>query len=275
MPLLRRVRHELSKTGIRSPLLWARHRGFQAGDVFTASYPRSGSTWLRFILVELLAGKSSGFTSVNNASPDVGHHAGGQPLLPGGGRLIKTHELYRKSYKRAIYLARDPRDVMLSEFNYEKNLGVIDDNFDAFLDAFLRKGVNPFGLWVDHVNTWLDAADTGQCELLIVRFEDMRRETEKTLAQMMEFLNFPVDGETIRKAVEANSLEQMKEKEKINPQRASAKGRFVGSGSVAGWKNKLTPAQLQKMDQYAGSAMTRLGYALASETNEVLAEVQA
>jgi hypothetical protein len=242
---------------------------------FTASYPRSGSTWLRFILVELLAGKSSGFKSVNSASPDVGHHASGQPLLPGGGRLIKTHELYRKSYKRAIYLARDPRDVMLSEFNYEKNLAVIDDNFDAFLDAFLRKGVNPFGLWIDHVNTWLDAADAGQCELLVVRFEDMRRETEKALAQMMEFLNFPVDAETIRKAVEANSLEQMKEKEKVNPQRASAKGRFVGSGSVAGWKSKLTPAQLQKMDQYAGSAMARLGYALASESKETLAEVQA
>jgi hypothetical protein len=275
MPSMRRVRHELSKTGIRSPLLWVRHRGFQASDVFTASYPRSGSTWLRFILVELLAGKSSGFKSVNSASPDVGHHASGQPLLPGGGRLIKTHELYRKSYKRAIYLARDPRDVMLSEFNYEKNLAVIDDNFDAFLDAFLRKGVNPFGLWIDHVNTWLDAADAGQCELLVVRFEDMRRETEKALAQMMEFLNFPVDAETIRKAVEANSLEQMKEKEKVNPQRASAKGRFVGSGSVAGWKSKLTPAQLQKMDQYAGSAMARLGYALASESKETLAEVQA
>src|SRR5438552_2701326 len=139
MPLLRRVRHELSKTGIRSPLLWARHRGFQASDVFTASYPRSGSTWLRFILVELLAGQSSGFNSVNTASPDVGQHASGQPLLPGGGRLIKTHELYRRSYKRAIYLARDPRDVMLSEYNYEKALGVIDDDFDAFLDAFLRK----------------------------------------------------------------------------------------------------------------------------------------
>jgi Sulfotransferase domain len=275
MPLLRRVRHELSKTGIRSPLLWARHRGFQASDVFTASYPRSGSTWLRFILVELLAGQSSGFNSVNTASPDVGQHASGQPLLPGGGRLIKTHELYRRSYRRAIYLARDPRDVMLSEYNYEKALGVIDDDFDAFLDAFLRKGVNPFGLWIDHVNTWLHAADAGRCELLVVRFEDMRRETEKSLGQMMEFLNFPVDAETIRKAVAANSLEQMKAKEKISPQRASAKGRFVGSGSVAGWKDKLNPAQLQKIDQYAGAAMSRLGYASAAESNEMLAEVRA
>jgi hypothetical protein len=275
MPTLRRVRFELSKTGLRSPLLWIRHHRLRASDVFTASYPRSGSTWLRFILVELLAGQSSGFKSVNLLSPDVGEHSGAQALLPGDGRLIKTHELYRPSYKRAIYLARDPRDVVLSEYAYEKALGVIGEDFDAFLDAFLRKGVNPFGLWIDHVNTWLDAADSNQCELLVVRFEDMRRDTERCLKQMMEFLNFPVEDGAIRKAIEGNSLEQMKRKEKVTPQRASARGRFVGSGSVAGWKEKMTTSQLQRIDQYAGGAMSRLGYAPAGDLAETLAEVRA
>jgi hypothetical protein len=275
MPTLRRVRFELSKTGLRSPLLWIRHHGFRASDVFTASYPRSGSTWLRFILVELLAGQSSGFRGVNLLSPDVGEHSGAQALLPGQGRLIKTHELYRPSYQRAIYLARDPRDVVLSEYAYEKALGVIGEDFDAFLDAFLRKGVNPFGLWIDHVNTWLDAADSNQCELLVVRFEDMRRDTERCLKQMMEFLNFPVEDGAIRKAIEGNSLEQMKRKEKVTPQRASARGRFVGSGSVAGWKEKMTTSQLQRIDQYAGGAMSRLGYAPAGDLAETLAEVRA
>lgn len=275
MPMLRRVRHELSKTAVRSPLLWIRHHGFRASDVFTASYPRSGSTWLRFILVELLAGQASGFKGVNLLSPDVGEHSGAQALLPGDGRLIKTHELYRRSYKKAIYLARDPRDVMLSEYAYEKALGVIGDDFDVFLNAFLRKGVNAFGLWTEHVNSWLDAAEANQCELLVVRFEDMRRETEFSLKQMMDFLNFPVDAAAIRRAVENNSLEQMKAKEKVSPQRASAKGRFVRSGSVAGWKEKLTPSQLRLIDQYAGSAMSRLGYAPAEHLTENLAEVRA
>ena len=275
MPTMRRVRFELSKTGLRSPLLWIRHHGFRPSDIFTASYPRSGSTWLRFILVELLAGQSSGFKGVNLLSPDVGHHSSAQALLPGEGRLIKTHELYRPAYKKAIYLARDPRNVMLSEYQFEKALGVIDEGLDAFLDAFLRKGVNPFGRWTEHVNTWLDAADANQCELLIVRFEDMRRDTVPVLRQMMEFLNFPVDDGAIRTAVEGNSLEQMKAKEKVTPQRASAKGRFVGSGSVAGWKEKLTPAQLRLMDQFAGPAMARLGYAPAGDLAETLAEVRA
>ena len=275
MPTLRRLRHDLSKTGLRSPLLWVRHQGFRPSDIFTASYPRSGSTWLRFILAEILAGQSSGFKGVNLLSPDVGQHSRAQALLPGDGRLIKTHELYRPSYKKAIYLARDPRDVLFSEYAYESALGVIDGDFDVFLNAFLRKGVNPFGLWTDHVNTWLDAADSNQCELLVVRFEEMRRDTERSLKQIMDFMNVPVEQSTIRKAIENNSLEQMKAKEKITPQRASAKGRFIGSGSVQGWKQKLSVPQLQLIDQYAGRAMSRLGYALALEAPKTLAEVRA
>jgi hypothetical protein len=255
--------------------LWIRHHGFRSSDVFTASYPRSGSTWLRFILAEILAGQSSGFKGVNLLSPDVGEHSGAQPLLPEAGRLIKTHELYRPSYKKAIYLARDPRDVLFSEYAYEKALGVIGEDFDAFLEAFLGKGVNPFGLWTDHVNTWLDAADSNRCELHVVRFEDMRRDTERCLKQMMEFLNVAVEQGAIRKAIENNSLDQMKAKEKITPQRASAKGRFIGSGSVAGWKEKLTVSQLQRIDRYAGAAMSRLGYTPAVDLPETLAEVRA
>jgi len=272
---MRRFRHTLAKTSMRTPLLWARHRNFREGDAFTASYPRSGSTWLRFILVELLRGEVSGFRNVNELSPDVGEHAHAQTLLPGGGRLIKTHELYRSAYKKAIYLARDPRDVLLSEFAYQKALGVADDDLDAFLDAFLQKGVNPFGLWVDHVNSWLDAGETKCCNVLVVRFEDMRQETEKTLEQMMDFLGVPVEAGAIHNAVENNSLEQMKQKEKITPQRASAKGRFIRSGSVAGWKDKLTATQLERVEEYAGSAMIRLGYSSVAPRSASLQEISA
>ena len=67
----------------------------------------------------------------------------------------------------------------------------------------------------------------------------------------------------------------MKAKEKITPQRASAKGRFIGSGSVAGWKEKLRVGQLQLIDRYAGRAMSRLGYAPGVEQPNTLAEVRA
>ena len=46
----------------------------------------------------------------------MGTHRPMKPVLPNGGRLIKTHEQYRSQYKRAIYLMRDLRDVMLSNW---------------------------------------------------------------------------------------------------------------------------------------------------------------
>ncbi len=125
------------------------------------------------------------------------------------------------------------------------------------------------------MNTWLDAADSNRCELHVVRFEDMRRDTERCLKQTMDFLNVPVEQGAIRKAIENNSLDQMKAKEKITPQRASAKGRFIGSGSIAGWKEKLSLSQLQRIDRYAGRAMLRLGYTPAVDLPETLAEVRA
>ncbi|HVN18034.1 MAG TPA: sulfotransferase domain-containing protein [Dongiaceae bacterium] len=275
MSALRQFRHTLSKTSIRKPLLWMRHRGFHPSDAFVGSYPRSGSTWLRFILVELLAGQDSGFSDVNRISPDVGDHAGARTLLAGGGRLIKTHEIYREAYRKAIYLVRDPRDVIFSEYAYYKALGFAGDDFDEFLDEFLRKGVNPFGTWSHHAHSWLDAAESGKADILVVRFEDMRQDTQSALGEMMEFLKVPVSASAIRAAVQHNSLDRMKAKEKVNPQKASAKGRFIGSGSVQGWRDKLTDTQLGNIERHAGDAMRRLGYHLVSQEEQETSAVHA
>src|SRR5437867_8735637 len=106
MPSFRRIRHQLAKTRLRSPLTWLRHRSFDPADVFIGSYPRSGSTWLRFVLLEILTGRPSEFPSVNRSIPKVGRHNQALPLLPGGGRLIQTHEPYREEYQKAVYLVR-------------------------------------------------------------------------------------------------------------------------------------------------------------------------
>src|SRR5690242_17221396 len=113
---IRRLRYRGSQTALRVPLIWLRHRGFGPNDVFLASFPRSGNTWLRFVLGEVLTRESVEFENVNRIIPEVGLQGKARAVLPGGGRLIKTHELYRQEYQRAIYVIRDVRDVLLSEF---------------------------------------------------------------------------------------------------------------------------------------------------------------
>jgi hypothetical protein len=53
----------------------------------------------------------------------------------------------------------------------------------------------------------------------------------------------------------------MRQKEKADPQRASAKGKFIRSGSAGGWRDVFTEEQCQVVQQYAGNIMARLGYA--------------
>ena len=260
MTKLRKVRHTLSKTPARVPLVWMRHRGFRATDVFVGSYPRSGSTWLRFMLLEILAGQASGFANTNEMLPDVGKHEAGASVLPGDGRLIKTHEPFRAAYRKAIYLVRDPRDVALSEFAYQTALGVEKGDFDTYVERFLQTGVNPFGSWIDHANSWMNAADAKRADILHVNFEELKQKPLDELGRIVDFLQMPEVKVRIPAAVENNSLARMKEKEKANPQRASAKGRFIRSGSAGGWRSSFTERQAQLVQQYAGSLLARLGY---------------
>jgi hypothetical protein len=261
MPILRTVRYSIAKSPVHQPLTWIRHRGLRPSDVFVASYPRSGNTWLRFMLYEILVGQSSSFTNVHQLVPDVGRQGKALPVLPEQGRLIKTHEAYLPLYHKAIYLVRDARDVALSEFAYQKALGLAEDNFETYLPRFLAGKVNPFGSWIAHVDSWMEAKDKGQAEVLLVRFDEMRSRPEDSLANMMEFLNVPVERDVIRRAVANNSVEKMRDKEKINPQKASAKGRFIRSGAVGGWREKFTETQAELVEKYAGNILSRLGFA--------------
>jgi hypothetical protein len=267
MSILRKLRHKIAKGPVHKPLTWIRHRRLRPADVFVASYPRSGNTWLRFMLYEILIGQSSTFTNIHQLVPDVGKQGSALPVLANNGRLIKTHEAYLPLYHKAIYLVRDARDVALSEFAYQKALGLAEDDFDTYLPRFLGGQLNPFGAWSAHVDSWMDAKDKGYAEVFVVRFDEMRSQPEDCLADIMAFLNVPVERKIIRRAVANNSVERMQDKEKVNPQKASARGRFIRSGVVGGWRERFTETQAELVEKYAGSVLSRVGFREVESVN--------
>jgi hypothetical protein len=264
----RKLRRRLSRTALRAPLIWLRHHGFRPSDVFLGSYPRSGTTWSRFVLLEILTGHEGGFDEVNGMLHGVGNQATGARVLPGGGRLLATHEQYQKQYHKAVYLVRDVRDVILSEFAYTTALEFFKGDLDAFISDFLRKKVNPFGPWQKHVSSWLDSPIAGTPNLLKVHFEELRKNPLEGFTRVANFLGVDSDSALIQRAIEHNSLAKMKEKERVAPQRASVKGQFVRKGEVQGWRAKLTAEQLQFIAKHAGEVLHRLGYPLSSEEAE-------
>jgi hypothetical protein len=260
-----------AKSGLRVPLNWLRHWGLDSSDAFIASYPRSGNTWLRFVLFDiLLAGQSSGFDQVNHIIPEVGLHGRAAGLLPGGGRLIKTHEAYRKEYRKAIYLVRDVRDVALSEFAYQKALRWVPDDFGRFVHLFVRGQVNPFSPWQQHVPGWAESALGQSPNFLLIKFEDMRRNTEHVVNRVLDFLGVMADPQTVRDAIANNTVQRMQEKEQRDPQLSetapkslgSEESRFIRSGSVGGWRNRLSEEHLELLEKNAGAVLQRMGYPL-------------
>jgi Sulfotransferase domain len=221
------------------------------------------------MLFESLLGESSGFGNVNQAIPEMKLRRWGLPLMPGGGRLIKTHEIYHPEYRKAVYLVRDPRDVALSEYAYQTALGLESKDLDNYLKRFLSGRVNPFAPWKQHVESWLSAPLTKE-QRFVLRFEDLRADTVKTITQIARFLGLTPDEQRIRRAIAGNTVESMKIKENETPQRASKHGQFIRSGSVGGWRANLNPAQVELFRERADDVLTKIGYPLDAKPTDAL-----
>jgi hypothetical protein len=263
--IYRRLRRKFVRTPFRAPVVWLRHRDLRPADVFFGAYPKSGTTWVRFVLFEMLSDLPAGFVKTNELMGGIGFHANAMRLLPGGGRFISTHEYYRRDYGRAIYVVRDARDVLLSEYAFLKALDFFPGDLDSFVSHFLLTRVSGYGPWHRNLASWLDSPIAASGNLHVVRFEDIRQDPVPCFARMAEFLGVKVSEEKIKLAVANNSIQKMREKENKEPVKASLRGRFVRDGAVRGWVSKLTPAQVRLIEEHAGSMLLRLGYPLSSE----------
>lgn len=276
MQAYRLIHAKAARSKIRVPLVWYWHLGLKTQDIFQASYPRSGSTWLRFMLFEILCGHEAGFGNIDKCIPEIDAHRGIAPTLPGGGRLIKTHEQYRSDYTRGVFLVRDVRDVLLSNFARGAQFGLAQllckGDLESFLEIFLKGKALQQGSWQDHTRSWLESPLAKNGNLMVVRYEDLRKNPEQVLGQLLQFLGVTPDFQIIRQAIENNSLHHMRAKEDrarqsreqtslLSPEeKVGEEGRFVRKGSVGGWRSELSDNQLKLINQYAGDVLATLGY---------------
>ncbi|MGA7754355.1 MAG: sulfotransferase domain-containing protein [Candidatus Sulfotelmatobacter sp.] len=264
MSTLIRIRARASRTSFRAPLVWARHLGLDSSDVFLASYPRSGNTLLRFPLAEAVSGAPCSFQNVQRIVPEIGVHVDAYPLLPSGGRLIKTHERYRRKYRRAIYVVRDVRDVLLSAFSREAAMDLVDPAaLDDYIEPFMQGRMSRWGAWQNHIEEWLGSPLARSGNLLVMRFEDVSKDIEGSVARALGFLSLPADQAAIRRACTNNSIDKMRAKEDQSstlPKTGAQAGRLINSGSIYGWRQRLSRPQVALIEQYAGKVLSRLGY---------------
>jgi hypothetical protein len=256
-------------TPLRQSILFLRHRGISPADVFIASYPKSGSTWLRNILTTLLLSNNNEWkTVVERSMPYVGAHHQAPRLLPHNGRLIKTHEMFRPEYQKAIILVRDARDVAVSQYYYTRRIrGVTVDaaqakkEFPAFSSRFINGKACPYGSWQKNVISWLDAAAADPLNYLVIRYEDMQASPLETVIKVTAFLQLTYSPETLQAALDQNNLEAMRNREKNAKIRLPNSGiPFVRKGTVGDWKEYFTPEAESTFLNATRAAMRAAGY---------------
>jgi len=234
--------------------------------VCLVSYPKSGSTWVRFVLGNYLSGNQCDFHNVDEWVPDV-HAVGDAVGGTTGLRLQKSHFPKAGAMGPVVYLVRDGRDVAVSYYKHQlKNRVIRDDyGFDRFLDDFNKGAVFPGISWNDHVMSWC-ADDAGP--LLIIRYEDLLTDAGKQISCIMRFCGLEVDEVRLASAIEASSFEAMRELEK--KQHDSAKHlsgtradiRHVREGKAGTWRDYFGDDALDEFMRTQRVAMSLLGYDL-------------
>lgn len=244
-----------------------RYVGLEPSDALVAAYPKSGSTWLRFMLTELLTGDDPEWQLVNAAIPYVGRHRRAPRLLPDGGRLLLTHDPAQGPSRRVVYLVRDVREVVVSSYRWVLRGGAHVD-LPSFLDEFASGRTDLFGSWTSHVRYWLDSDTARRGDLHVVRYEDLRHDPIPSLHGVVEHLRIHRSDEEIARAVEDNALDRMRKKERRAPSsevKTHATGEpFVGTGGIGSWRSKLSIDDVALLDRFAHDELVRLGYTTAS-----------
>lgn len=237
-------------------------------DQIIASFPRSGSTWMRTVLCNLVV-------PWGRANPDVFN-----ALIPGvtirgalrarslrAPRLIATHMPYRGGLPRAVYLVRDGRDALVSYYHYriKRRSARQDVSFEQFVDEHLR------GLqgepWHENVARWirLGRAEMGD-RLHVVRYEDLAAKPVERMGEVVRFLGLDVTDAQLTAALDDASLETMRRVEahrmaaEVPPERSFYRAGESTAG--AGW---FDATMLERFASVAREALELAGYPLYPE----------
>lgn len=183
-------------------------------DIFLVSFPKSGNTWLRYIIAYIKYGVDADFSlnDLQSIVPDIYRLKDFIDKMERP-RIIKSHDVFLKAYPKIIYIFRDYLDVLISYFHYQKNLS----EFDGTFEAYVKEGVynKAFGSWKSHVKAALKFKTDFPERIMIIKYENLKLNFNDEVKNIIGFtrLNGKVDLNLLHEKVKFNNL---REKENSN-----------------------------------------------------------
>jgi hypothetical protein len=170
--------------------------------------------------------------------------------------------------KRVVFLVRDPRDVVVSMY-FERSRR--ERAYDGSLSSFLHERRGSLDTILAYYNVWARSRAIPS-EFLVVRYEDLRRDTERELARLLAFLGVSgVSEATLRDAAAFASFESMRKMEssgsldsgRLRPRDATDPESFkTRRGKVGGFVDYLTPEEIADVERRIRSGLDpSFGYA--------------
>ena len=239
-------------------------------DIWLASYPRSGSHLVRFILVcaqhFIEYGTFPEDLSGMKGIPDL--HAGHLEYATSSPRIIRTHFPFDPRYRRIIHLMRDPRDVIVSYFHYSKSLPRLFSEpvptqlkLPRFVDLFLRGKVWPGNIQT-HSSSYTDAANNS--EYTCIRYESLLGDPQQEYRRLLEAAGIAFPADRIDALIGHTSFSSMRRLH--NPETASAgmvetnPEHILRSGKAGQYAQALRNEARQRIESELSGYLEHYGY---------------
>jgi hypothetical protein len=145
---------------------------------------------------------------------------------------------------RMIFLIRDPRDVVASSMDARSEEGWLSERRDAQRPAskphrnpnvYVRIRANSY---VQQIEKTGQAYDAHGGRKVLVRYEDLRADTLKTMKRIYSTLEIPVEEAVLARSVEKHSWEKILEEQK-------GEGKKRRKAKPGGWREDLTARQAE------------------------------
>ena len=251
------------------PIPEDRLRDLRDTDVFLVSFPRSGNTWVRHLLRDVIASAKPELPVpeklgalmpiVHHSPPD--HQALTDFEVPC--RIFKSHNIASLRGRKMIYLFRRPEDALVSFFHFQSELGDgAAGTWNLKIDDFCVRAIP---LWLEHMQYGLEQQQKFPERTFLACYEDLVATGPQLLRPLVDFIGLLASDETLEAVYAKNTIQHLRETAANYINKAD---RFFRKGRVGSACEELKPSTLALIEKRAGSVYRQL-QTLATQTRSI------